>query len=98
MEHETDPKADEALRASRAECPDAEFFGEIRARAADLRRELREYGKIRLAKLKLTLAEKVLGIVAGAFAAVMAMAFLAAAVVFLFAGVAGGLGEATGRP
>ena len=43
--------------------------------------------------------EKLLTVVAAVFGVVMAMAFLAAAVVvFLFVGVAGWLGEATGKP
>ena len=97
-EREPDLKTKEAPRSSRPDCPDPELFADIKARAAELREELRAYARIRIARLKLAAAEKLLTVVAVAFGVVMALAFVAAAVVFLFAGIAGGLGEATGKP
>jgi hypothetical protein len=75
----------------------SDLFGEIRARFGDLRAEALEYLAIRLARLKLSLWERVLGLVALALAVLALGAFVVTAVVFCFSGIAGWIGEATGH-
>jgi Putative Actinobacterial Holin-X, holin superfamily III len=97
-QREPELRTKEAPRSSRPDCPDPALFAEIKARAAELREELRAYARIRIAQLKLAAGEKLLTVLAAVLGVVMAMAFLASAVVFLLAGIAGWLGEATGKP
>lgn len=74
------------------------FVGDIRACFEDLRTQFLEYVALRIARLKLSLWQKILGLAALVLGAVSVVAFLVMAVVLCFSGVAGGIGEATGRP
>jgi len=74
------------------------FVREISARFAELRKEFLDYLAIKVARLKLSLWQKLLGLVAIILGVVLVVAFLATAVVLCLTGVAGAIGDATSRP
>jgi hypothetical protein len=74
------------------------IVAEIGARFAELREELLEYVAIRIARLKLSLWQKLLGLVAIALGVVFVLAVVVTAVVLCFTGIAGAIAEATSRP
>lgn len=77
---------------------DETALGEIADLVGGLREELSQYVAIRIARLKLSLGETLLAIAGWTVLGLVALVVLATAAVFCFAGVAGWISEATGRP
>jgi hypothetical protein len=74
------------------------FLEDVSARVSELRKDFQEYLAIKIARLKLSFWEMIVAVVSVALGVVCAVACVVTAVVFVFSGLAGWIGEATSKP
>jgi hypothetical protein len=77
---------------------DSSVFEEVRDRLEALAHELRELAAIKVAKVKLSVAESLFRIATLVFAALFALVVIVTSVVLLLSGIAGWIGSAAGAP
>lgn len=100
MTAESDTERDRAATSDRGRPgagQESALLEEVGARIAELRKELQEYLAIKVARLKLSFWKTVVAAVSATLVVVVAVTFVATAVVFVFSGLAGWLGEVTSK-